>query len=155
MQRVRLNKAEKKDGSQPTQRGFYKGHPKWGGRKKGTPNKAPALLKEATLMAAELVGSDGKGKDGLVGYLKFIAQKHPASFTTLLNKILPMQLVGDKDRPISLEISADQIDKLPLDKLEVLRQVVRMIDQGGADAKQLEGLMPRRGDPEAFKQRLH
>lgn len=106
-------------------------------------------------MAAEKTGSDGSGKDGLVGYLKFIAQKHPASFTTLLNKILPMQLVGDKDRPISLEISADKIANLPLNKLEALRTVLQMIDKGGADATQLEGLMPRRGDPAAYKQRLN
>ena len=87
-------------GSEPGERGFYKGHPKWGGRKKGTVNKSTVLLKEAVLMAAQGVGMDGKGKDGLVGYLKFIATKHPSSFTSLLNKVLPLQLVGDKDRPI-------------------------------------------------------
>lgn len=134
--------------------GFYKGHPKWGGRKKGTPNVATRMLKEAVLMAAEQYGQDGAGKDGLVGYLKKLAHEYPASFTTLLNKVMPLQLTGDRDRPISIELSMDKIAELPLDRLEALRTVLQMIDQGGADATQLTGLLPRRGDPEAYRQRL-
>ena len=40
------------------------------GRKAGVPNKIPPLLKDAILEAASLVGFDGMGKDGLVGYLQ-------------------------------------------------------------------------------------
>jgi hypothetical protein len=39
-----------------------------GGRKKGTPNKVTQSLRQAILMAAEAVGSNGKGAGGLVGY---------------------------------------------------------------------------------------
>jgi len=51
------------------------------GRKAGVPNKIPPLLKDAILEAASLVGYDGMGKDGLVGYLKRMAVYYPrASF---------------------------------------------------------------------------
>ena len=49
---------------------FKKGHEKLGGRKVGTHNAATKLLKECILMAAELEGSDGNGKDGLIGFLR-------------------------------------------------------------------------------------
>ena len=34
-------------------------------------------LKECVLMAGEIVGSDGKGRDGLLGYLTMIARRDP------------------------------------------------------------------------------
>ena len=65
------------------------------GRPKGSPNKTTALLKLAVLQAAEAEGSDGNGKDGLVGYCRSLARDHPTAFTTLLGKILPSQLDAD------------------------------------------------------------
>lgn len=64
------------------------------GRPKGSPNKTTALLKEAIIMAAEGVGQDGDGKDGLVGYCKFLAKSEPKAFSSLLGRVLPMQLTG-------------------------------------------------------------
>lgn len=72
------------------------------GRVKGTPNKTTALLKEAILMAAEQVGEDRQGKDGLTGYLKSLARDEPKAFSTLLGKVLPMQVTGDGDGPIQI-----------------------------------------------------
>lgn len=57
------------------------------GRKKGTPNKTTALLKDAILQAAT-----DADKDGLVGYLKLQALENPGPFMALLGKVLPMQL---------------------------------------------------------------
>jgi hypothetical protein len=37
------------------------------GRKPGVPNVHTRVLKDAILIAAENYGSDGKGKDGIVG----------------------------------------------------------------------------------------
>jgi hypothetical protein len=74
-----------------------KGSPKTGGRKKGTPNKTTALLKDAILTAAQLAGG---GDDGLVNYLKTQASANPGPFMALLGKVLPMQIVGDPDSPI-------------------------------------------------------
>lgn len=68
---------------------------KTGGRTKGTPNKTTAMLKEAILGAATNTGSDGKGKDGLMGYCGFLAKEEPKAFAALLGKVLPMQITGE------------------------------------------------------------
>jgi hypothetical protein len=73
---------------------FAKGAPKpaTAGRAKGRRNKTTVMLKEAILKAAELCGSDGRGRDGMVGYLRMLASKERALFSRLLEKVLPMQL---------------------------------------------------------------
>lgn len=65
------------------------------GRKKGTPNKTTALLKDAILRAAEAAG-DGD----MVTYLTAQAKENPGPFMALLGKVLPMQISGDPDSPI-------------------------------------------------------
>jgi len=75
---------------------------KTGGRTKGTPNKTTALLKEAILGAATEVGSDGNGKDGLMGYCGFLARSEPKAFAALLGKVLPMQVTGEDGGPIKV-----------------------------------------------------
>jgi hypothetical protein len=62
------------------------------GRPRGVPNKVSGFLKEAILRAAEVRGSDGRGKDGLEGYCQFLAAKEPRAFAQLLGKVLPMQV---------------------------------------------------------------
>jgi len=74
------------------------------GRAKGTPNKTTKALKDAILMAAEATGCDGKGKDGLVGYLKHVAASDVKAFSTLLGKVLPMQVTGEDGGPVVVEI---------------------------------------------------
>lgn len=66
------------------------------GRPKGSPNKTTALLKDAILKAAEAAGGD----DGLIGYLRTQARENPASFLTLLGKVLPMQVTGEDGGPV-------------------------------------------------------
>jgi hypothetical protein len=69
---------------------FKKGDPKIAGRKKGTPNKIPADLKEQILEAAKLVG----GEEETVGYLKAVAVSHPQAFCGLLGKVLGITVQG-------------------------------------------------------------
>ena len=64
------------------------------GRPKGAPNKTTSLLKEAILLAAEEHGEDGNGTDGLKGYLRKVANEDMKAFTTLLGKVLPLQVEG-------------------------------------------------------------
>jgi len=63
---------------------FQVGHKKLGGRKHGTPNKRTREYREALIEVANQIGSDGKGKEGLVGYLTVIALYHPAVFVRML-----------------------------------------------------------------------
>jgi len=65
------------------------------GRPKGSVNKTTSMLKEAILGAATEVGSDGAGKDGLMGYCVFLAKNEPKAFAPLLGKVLPMQITGE------------------------------------------------------------
>lgn len=64
------------------------------GRPKGSANKTTAALKDAILAAAEAVGSDGEGNEGLVGYLKMVAANDMKAFSGLLGKVLPMTVQG-------------------------------------------------------------
>jgi hypothetical protein len=66
------------------------------GRKLGSTNKITRVLRDAILEAAEAVGSDGKGKEKLVGYLKSVAVSEPKAFTSLLSKLIPYQMNVDK-----------------------------------------------------------
>jgi hypothetical protein len=85
---------------------FQKGQVKKGGRKKGVQNKFTVGLKQAILQAAEDVGQDGKGQDGLLGYLRRQAVENPPAYMVLLGKVLPSTLTADPDSegPLVVEI---------------------------------------------------
>lgn len=89
-------------------RPFGKGNP---GRPKGAPNKTTRVLKEAVVQAAEAVGADGKGKQGLVGYLTHLARTEPRAFSSLLAKAMPIQLEGGDGGPIQ---AVARIEIVPL-----------------------------------------
>jgi len=60
------------------------------GRKKGTPNKINADLKNMIITALD--------KAGGVKYLQRQADENPAAFMTLVGKVLPMTVQGTGDR---------------------------------------------------------
>jgi hypothetical protein len=80
------------------------------GRPKGSLNKTTALLKDAILLAAQKAGGDGE--DGLVNYLQVQAQTNPGPFMSLLGKVLPMTVAGDKDNPVVGEVRVTIVDPL-------------------------------------------
>lgn len=100
---------------------FPKGN-KLGGRPKGSGNKISRDLKEGIIDAAVAVGSDGKGKEGLLGYLKMLARKHPKQYTGLLSRVMPLQITGDiggfigqvnvVSVPVDRYLSADDMKRL-------------------------------------------
>lgn len=67
------------------------------GRKKGTPNKTTALLKDAILKAAAQAGNGD-----MVEYLTQQATANPGPFMALLGKVLPMQVTGADGGPIGV-----------------------------------------------------
>jgi hypothetical protein len=75
-----------------------KGAPKSGGRQKGSPNKLTGELKEMILEAANLAGGEG----GTVQYLRTQASANPTAFMSLLGRVLPMTMAGDKDNPVAV-----------------------------------------------------
>jgi len=82
------------------------------GRPKGVKNKITRELKEAIVTAAELVGANQKGRDGLVGYLSWMAMKHPALFARLLEKLLPLQIASQNNQPLVVQhqhLSPEQV----------------------------------------------
>ena len=66
--------------------------PKTGGRAKGTPNKLTGDLKAMILGALDEAGGQA--------YLLSQAHENPKAFLSLLARVLPMQVQGDKDNPI-------------------------------------------------------
>src|SRR3954466_8428219 len=86
------------------------GNPKLGGRKIGTPNRTPRLLKEAIMMAAELEGSNQHGKDKLVGFLRKVAREDLRCFVSLLGRVLPMQLETKSD--MRVEVTYRSLDEV-------------------------------------------
>lgn len=72
------------------------------GRPKGALNKTTTTLKEAILLAGEQLGQDGKGKDGLTGYLRLVAATDVKAFAGLLGRVLPTEarLSGPNGEPL-------------------------------------------------------
>lgn len=99
---------------------FVKGTPRPPntGRAKGTRNRTTTMLKDAILTAATLLGQDGKGKDGLVGYLKMLAVKERAVYARLLEKVLPMQ-VHVEDKTSTKYTAEEAVQRLRERKLPV------------------------------------
>ena len=82
---------------------FKRGRKKTGGRKAGVRNKLTREMNELsrdmldmTKKAAEAIGSDGAGKDGMVGYLQNIAIQHPPAFCRLLSRVLEQELEDER-----------------------------------------------------------
>jgi len=71
-----------------------------GGSRKGRPNKLTADLKEMILAALSGVGGQK--------YLEEQAQRNPTAFLTLLGKVLPLQLQGDKQNPLRTNVSFEE-----------------------------------------------
>lgn len=72
-----------------------------GGRKRGTPNKLTGELKEMILQAAELAGDDIKAGGGTTAYLRMQATLNPQAFMSLLGRVLPLTVAGDKENPVA------------------------------------------------------
>jgi hypothetical protein len=81
----RAQPADRRPGS------FKLGHEKRGGRKRGTPNLLSIDFKRGLFEAAYRIGQDGNGKNGIVGYLMWVAEYHPSIFVSGLASILVLE----------------------------------------------------------------
>lgn len=112
-------------------RARQKGDPKiaGSGRKKGTPNKVPALLREAVVMAARLEGSNRKGKGELVGFLRMASRTHKGNFLTLLGRVLPLQVNASIQGELTIteKFKGQDIKSMSLEeKIAAMRDMLNM-----------------------------
>lgn len=70
------------------------------GRPKGVPNKTTQLLKDAILQAAT-----DAGNGDMAAYLAKQAKDNPGPFMGLLGKVLPMQIGGDPENPLVINVT--------------------------------------------------
>jgi hypothetical protein len=77
-----------------------KGSPKTGGRQKGTPNKTTGVAREAIALAADKLG----GVDRLVAWAKEAPENERAFWATIYPKLIPVQLTGEGDGPLVVQI---------------------------------------------------
>lgn len=94
------------------------------GRKKGVPNKVTGQLKDMILQA--LNEADPRGA---VEYLKGQATENPTAFLTLVGKVLPLQIAGDKDNPVHT-VSEHRIDMASLSEA-ALREIAALNANSG------------------------
>lgn len=84
------------------------------------PTGAQPKLFEANVSAAAEVGSNGKGRDGLLGYLMFLAKEYPVQYAQLLAKAVdfePPRKVPPKTFRTQEEIEAEMKARgLPIPK---------------------------------------
>jgi hypothetical protein len=96
---------------------FKKGRAKTGGRKAGTPNKRTKELNEAVVEAMERTGYDGNGLEGMVGYLRHLAENHPGSFASLVSRLLPLKMAAAVD--VKLQSHEQILRQLRLRKIPI------------------------------------
>jgi hypothetical protein len=129
----KANKATKRltRGSQPARARpaggvrYRKGHKKIGGRKKGTPNRLTAEIKEMIIAAFTELGADGRGEEGLKGFIKKIGREDLKSSAMLLRAVLPMQVNASINASVNvkyktLEEANEEARKLGLPERRVL-----------------------------------
>ncbi len=80
------------EGQKRSLRNLDKKHLVHKGRPPGSRDRALVTLAELIKFAAELNGADGRGKDGLEGWLREMCRRYPKAFITLMGKLLPLEV---------------------------------------------------------------
>lgn len=107
-------------------------------------SKTVEINKTVRVKTDEVIGWRQTGKGGLRGYLGWLSLNHPASFTTLLNRILPTQLNVKADIVETVVTKFANIDPstMTLDqKLAMMQDIIsltkpRQLPAPQANAKQ-------------------
>ena len=122
----RAQPADRRPGS------FKQGHEKRGGRKRGTPNLFSIDYEKALFEAAYRIGQDGNGKDGIVGYFSWVAERHPRIFcSVLLANILVLEY-AESDTPEEPCLRKEEIN-------EEVRDYIGLTGKDRATAQPVQG----------------
>ena len=95
------------------------------GRTKGTPNKDTAAIRDMIIGALQQVGG--------MEYLARQALENPASFMTLVGKVLPTQLTSDPDHPVQFVIRGPSPVESASDWLKLHAPTVIDVETADAD----------------------
>lgn len=106
---------------------FVKGGGGGGRKPRGAVNKITRDLKDGVLEAAISLGEDGKGNGGLVGYLKMLARKYPKQFSSLLARLMPLQVNGN----LAAFIGAVNITPVPNGKFVSPEEAIAQMQPAG------------------------
>src|SRR4051812_18374277 len=63
--------------------------PRAAGRRKGSVNKATADIKQCFIEAAQRIGSDGKGRGGVRGFIEKTGRANPEALMIALSRFVP------------------------------------------------------------------
>jgi transcriptional regulator of met regulon len=88
------------------------------GRRQSAKNKATSAFAVALMLAAQQVGEDNRGRNGLVGYLSRMARTEPKLFFRLFIRVAMDQSVSDDE-----ELQAD----VPYQTVEEAEEALRKL----------------------------
>jgi hypothetical protein len=122
---------------------FQKGHPRYGGRKKGTRNKFGNDLRVAVVAGIAAVGfmeegEDGKmkatGRGGVQGFIEWLTLHEPKTAAALLARVMPYFVSTDGEMPevVSEAELEEQLKELglPLGLIEHMQTAPAPLDPG-------------------------
>ena len=98
-------------GNEPVRKKNKQGELPRRGRKPGSPNKYTAKMRDLILETAEGVGYDGKGKDGMLGYLKRCAEEERVAFLNAMVKLMPPKLHALIDASVTIEHEYETVEE--------------------------------------------
>lgn len=101
---------------------FQPGHPKFGGRKKGTPNKFNGDVKAMVLAALDKVGG--------VEWFTKQARRNPRIFGSAVVKMIPQEVTGKDGGPIEVLVERAQASLANLSDAE-LKQLQTLLSKAG------------------------
>jgi hypothetical protein len=133
MYRAEIKSRKRRSGVRPVQprqtradNGKRIGHggPRHGaGRKKGSQNFFSREVKEAVIEAANRLGEDGAGKDGMVGYMVHLGRFEKSIFGGLLRAVMGTQFSVERiEQPKEYRSVADILEELRQYGMESIAQ---------------------------------
>lgn len=93
------------------------------GRPPGLVNKITRDLKVGLIDAAVVHGFDGASLDGLPGFCRHLAARHPKAFAQLLGKLLPLNISADSTVNV---IGAVNVVSVPSDRYVTAEDIRKM-----------------------------
>jgi hypothetical protein len=92
--------------------GFQPGHPKYGGRKLGTPNnRGIKAMREWMDEAAHLFGYDGKGAGGQLGFFIRRLEENPDLFFEVMAKLQPRVLQAANEQRLAVDMNYETAEQ--------------------------------------------